>query len=445
MAITAAGAGSGLDIENIVRQLMTLERRPLDLLEQKEKDTQAQVSAYGTLKSAISTFQDAMKKLGTLEAFRTYATASSDEDVITATADADAAAGVYNLAVTRLAQNHKMGSEEFAETDMFGGKKNDALSLAVGAESITIDLSSGKTLAEVRDAINSAADNPGVTATILNTGDGNQRLILTADDSGFEKHIELSYGGTIKANTLGFATTNQDGQGNTLTDLADLDASYSIDGFALTSATNTIGTVIDGLSFELKGVGAANLNVSRDLETVEASAQEFVDAYNALLKTVKDLQGDELKGDSSLRGVLGQLRGVLNAGAGGLLGTFTSLSQVGIKSDAKTGEFVFNSADFKDALALDFSAVSELFANDDQGFAFRFEKLADRLLEQDGFIDLRVDSLNDRIRRFQTDQERMEWRLEVKEKALRAQYSALDSLVGSLQATSNFLFAQLGA
>ena len=56
-----------------------------------------------------------------------------------------------------------------------------------------------------------------------------------------------------------------------------------------------------------------------------------------------------------------------------------------------------------------------------------------------------MDSLNDRIRRFQTDQERMEWRLEVKEKALRAQYSALDTLVGNLQATSNFLFAQLGA
>ena len=108
MAITAAGAGSGLDIENIVSQLMTLERRPLVLLQGKTSDTQAQISSYGTLKSAISTFQDAMKDLSTRDAFRKFTSTSSDEDVTVATADADAAAGIYNVDVARLAQNHKM-------------------------------------------------------------------------------------------------------------------------------------------------------------------------------------------------------------------------------------------------------------------------------------------------------------------------------------------------
>lgn len=445
MAITAAGAGSGLDIENIVRQLMTLERRPLNLLEQKEKDTQAQVSAYGTLKSAISTFQDAMAKLGTADKFRVFSPSNSNEEVLGASADSKAAAGIYSVEVQRLAQNHKLGSAQALSTDTFGGTAGDAITLTVGGDSTTVDLSSAMTLSELRDAINSAPDNPGVTATILNMGDDQQHLILTSDESGYDQRVELSYAGTLDANTLGLATINRDATDQPMADLLELDAQLSIDGYALTVPSNSVSGVLDGLTLDLKDVGSSTLKIERDLETVEASAQEFVDAYNALLKTVKDLQGDELKGDSSLRGVLGQLRGVLNAGAGGLTGTFTALSQVGIKSDAKTGEFVFNSADFKDALELDFSAVSELFANDDQGFAFRFEKLADRLLEQDGFIDLRVDTLNDRIRRFQTDQERMEWRLEVKEKALRAQYSALDSLVGSLQATSNFLFAQLGA
>jgi len=445
MAITAAGAGSGLDIENIVRQLMTLERRPLDLLEQKEKDTQAQVSAYGTLKSAISTFQDAMAKLGTADKFRVFSPSNSNEEVLGATADSKAAAGIYNVEVRRLAQNHKLGSAQAAATDTFGGGAGDAITLTVGGASATIDLSSAMTLGELRDAINSAPDNPGVTATILNLGDGQQHLILTSEESGYDQRIELSYGGALDANTLGLTTINRDAADQPMTDLLELDAQLSIDGYALTVPGNTVSGVLDGLTLDLKDVGSSTLKIERDLETVEASAQEFVDAYNALLKTIRDLQGDELSGDSSLRNIARDLRGVLNSGAGGLTGIFTSLSQVGIKSDPKTGEFVFNSADFREALELDFSAVSELFANDDQGFAFRFERLADRLLEQDGFIDLRVDSLNDRIRRFQTDQERMEWRLEVKEKALRAQYSALDTLVGNLQATSNFLFAQLGA
>ncbi|MCW9077765.1 MAG: flagellar filament capping protein FliD, partial [Gammaproteobacteria bacterium] len=75
-----------------------------------------------------------------------------------------------------------------------------------------------------------------------------------------------------------------------------------------------------------------------------------------------------------------------------------------------------------------------------QGVAFRFDQLADFLLDDDGLIDGRVDGFNDRIRRLENDEANMERRLELKEASLRAQYSALDSLVGSLQSTSNFLF-----
>ena len=103
MAITVAGVGSGLDIEGIVSQLMNLERQPLVALQKKTSDTKAQISSYGTLKSAMSSFQDAMKDLGTLDAFRKFATNSSDEGVMTATADADGAAGIYNIDVSRLA------------------------------------------------------------------------------------------------------------------------------------------------------------------------------------------------------------------------------------------------------------------------------------------------------------------------------------------------------
>ena len=93
MAITAAGVGSGIDIESIVSQLMTLERQPLVALQRRESDTRAQISAYGSLKSALSSFQSAMKNLSKLDAFRIFESTSSDEKVMTATADADAAAG----------------------------------------------------------------------------------------------------------------------------------------------------------------------------------------------------------------------------------------------------------------------------------------------------------------------------------------------------------------
>lgn len=444
MAITASGIGSGLDIESIVSQLMSLERRPLFALEDRESEIQAQLSAYGRLKSSVSTFQDAMKDLASADKFRIFTSASSDEDVLTATADSDAAAGTYSLQIDRLAQNHKLGSDEFADTDTFGGTAGDTLNLTVGTDTLAVDLSTAKTLSEIRDAINADSNNPGVTATILNTGTGTQRLVLTADESGYDTRVQLSYGGTIGAGTFNLATVNQDALGATLVDLTELDASFSVDGFALTSSSNNVTGVIDGLTLELKQTGSANLTLTRDTEKITESAQAFVDAYNALHSTMASMRNGNLSGDSTILSIQGQLRSVINAPPVGLTGSFNALSNVGITTDSKSGNLVFNETDFQDALDTDFSSVSELFSHDDQGYAFRFEALADSLLDTDGLIDSREDGLNTRIRDVQDDQLDLEYQLELKEKALRSQYAALDGLLGSLNNTSQFLFQQLG-
>ena len=445
MAITAAGVGSGLDIENIISQLMSLERQPLVALERRESATRAQISAYGTLKSAVSTFQGAMKDLSSLDAFKIFQSESSDEDVMTATADSAAAGGIYNLDVTRLAQNHKMGSDQFAKTDTFGGGASDALTLTVGTDTATIDLSAAQTLEGVRDAINSATDNPGVTATILNVSDTDQRLILTADESGYEDRVQVGFAGAISAATFNFANVNQDSLGATITDLTQLDAAYSIDGFALTSASNNISSVIDGLNIELKGEGAATLNVSRDTAAIEESAQAFVDAYNTVFSTVDTLRADDLSGDSTLLSVTRLMRRTINTLPTGLNGSYSALSELGIKTDRDTGQLTFNKSEFGTALDTDFASVAQVFANDDQGYAFRFDALAESILESDGVIDSRVDGLNLRVSRLESDQADMERRLDLRELGLRRQYTALDQLVGTLQSTSAFLLQNFSA
>lgn len=445
MAITAAGVGSGLDIENIVSQLMTLERQPLVALQRRESDTRAQISAYGSLKSAVSSFQDAMKDLSTLDAFRVFNSESSDEAVMTAEADADAAGGIYNLEVSRLAQNHKMGSAQFGETATFGGTAGDAMTLTVGSDSTTIDLSTAQTLTEVRDAINSASDNPGVTATLINVGGGNQHLVLTADESGFEDRVQVAYGGSLSDTTFNFSTRNEDSAGATLTDLTHLDAAFSIDGFDIVSATNSVSTVVDGLNIQLKGEGSATLAVNRDTAAIEESAKTFVDAYNNVFSTIDALQEGELSGDSTLLSVERLMRGILNTAPTGLTGAYSALSEVGIKTDRDSGLLTLNSSEFTEALDTDFAGLAQLFANDDQGYAFRFDALADSILEEDGVIDSREDGLNTRVRRLEDDQAELERRLDLREAALRKEYAALDQLVGSLQSTSTFLLQNFSA
>lgn len=445
MAITAAGVGSGLDIESIVSQLMTLERQPIVSLQSKISDTKAEISSYGTLKSTLSTFQDKMKELGSLDAFRKFTSVSSDEDVLTASTMSSAASGSYNIDVTRLAQNHKQGSNEFADTDTFGGGAGDALTLSVGGNSTTVDLSGAQTLLQIRDAINSASDNPGVQATILNTGGGNQRLILTASESGYEGRVDVSYGGSIGAGTFGFSAINTDSNGVAISNLAELDAEFSVEGYALTASSNSVSDAIDGTTFELKGIGSSTLTLDRDTESIEASAKAFVDAYNEVVNTVNNLRGDGLSSSPVLTGVTRAMRSVLNTAPTGLTGTFSSLSELGISTNAKTGELEFNSDDFNDALNADFASVADVFADDDQGFAFRLDAMMDFYLDSDGPVDGRVDSLNDRVRSMENRVDTLEGRMILKEQALRSQYAALDSLIGSLQSTGNYLVSALSS
>jgi flagellar hook-associated protein 2 len=408
MAITAAGVGSGLDIEAIIGQLMQLERRPLQALERRESEHRAELSAFGRLKSSISSFQSAMEGLATLDQFRVFSTRSSNDQVLAATADDSAARGTYGVEVLRLAQHHKVGTAELASDATFGSA-GDALTLEVGGASMTLEFAGAMTLGEIRDAVNGADDNPGVTASILNTGPGLQRLVLTSAEPGSGHQISLSYAGSIDGNPFGFATANRDAQGNPLADLSDLDAELTVDGFPIVSGSNRAAGVIDGLTLELREVGRADLTVQRDTEAITQAAQAFVDAYNELQGTIKDLKAKELSGDGTLRSVQSHLRDVLNHPPSGVDALYTSLGELGITTQ-KDGTLSFDAADFQTALDQDFSGVAQLFANDDQGYAFRLAAVAGDLLGNDGMIEAREDSINDRIVALEDKQANFEYR-----------------------------------
>jgi len=205
--LSAAGIGSGLDVDSIVSQLMAFERRPLVTLQNQLTDIDAKVSAYGELKSALSTFQTAMQGLSTPAALKVFTTTSGNDNVFTASATNTAAASTFQIDVVRLAERHKFASAEMLDTDTIGGKNNDELNIQVGSDSanvLSVDLSTASTLGDIRAAINTDAANPGVTATLVFGNNGNQKLVLTARDSGADNALTLSYKGRVGAADFGF-------------------------------------------------------------------------------------------------------------------------------------------------------------------------------------------------------------------------------------------------
>lgn len=437
--ISAPGVGSGLDVNSIVTQLMEIERQPLNRLESDKRGLEAQLSAFGRLKSALTTFQDALDDLKSLDAFEVYKAESSDETAFTATANSSAATGFNDIQVVRLAEAHKMGSVSIPDTGTTAlGSGGDQMTITVNGTSFSVD-GGGMTLSQLRDAINDAPDNVGVSATIISENSGSHRLVLTSTETGNENAMSLSFTGSLGAD-LGLTDINVP---------TDLDAELLVDGlYTITRSSNTIDDAIAGITLNLLGETAGNvqLNVSRDTDSVTESVQAFVDAFNELKTTFDSLagEGDDLEADSTLRSIENQVQGIFNTVPSGLTASFSYLSEVGV-SFQRDGTLSLDSDDLESAINADFAGMAELFAHDDQGYLFRLDGLIDRFVQAEGLIDVRQDGLNSRIDVTEQRIADMEYRLEIREQRLRNQFTLLDTLMGELQSTSAFLSQQLAA
>lgn len=388
--ITSAGIGSGLDVAGLVKQLVAAESQPLTVLDRKEALIQAKLSAYGSFKSALSSFQSAMSGLANLSKFQTFKATSADPSVVTSSAAFNAVPGSYGIEVSLLAQANKLRSKTFADvtssigtgtlTFQFG--KVSGTSFTVNSEktaqSVTISAAQNS-VSGIRDAVNAA--NIGITAAILNDGTGN-RLVFTSKDTGENNSLKVTVADTSDASNtddvglsqLAYDVAGTAGNGKNLTEsIAGQNASLKVDGITISKASNSVTDVIQGVTLNLLKPSAAGVAttvvVARDVDAVKTSINAFVKAYNDINKTVKDLtsynaetkQGSILQGDASAVSVLAQIRKTLNSTLTGLGGTYTVLSQVGI-SFQKDGTLLLDATKLQKAVDTNFNDIAGLFA-----------------------------------------------------------------------------------
>jgi flagellar hook-associated protein 2 len=445
--ISSLGVGTGLDLESIVTGLMDLERQPLTRLESKQNIISAQISAYGSFKSKLDSFQTAMASLASASSFKVFQANSQDEDLFTATSTSAASAGSYDINVTQIASRDKLASSAYTDYNTTVGE--GTLSISVGGESfdVTID-SSNSSLAGIRTAINNASDNTGVTASII-TDDSGARLVLTSNETGTENAISVSVSGdgdgnNTDASGLSAFVYSSGGTQNLTSISSAKDAIVEIDGFTVTSSSNAIANAIDGVTLNVKDVGSSTLEITRNDEAILESVNEFASAYNALMTEIKSQRSGQLEADSTLLTIERQVRDVFNSGASITGSSFSYLVEAGISFD-KDGVMTVDENKVNEVLSSDFNSFANLFSAEGEGFANRLESLADTWLQTDGLIDSKEEGLNSRLRRMDTQKDQMESRLEMTEARLRAQYSAMDTLVSSLQSQGNYLISQLSA
>lgn len=387
MALASSGIGSGLDINNIVSQLMALEQRPLTALATTEAKHQAKLSGYGSLKGALSTFQTAVAALAAPSKFTTLKASVADTTIATVSAAPTAAAGSYSLEVQSLAQSQKLKSSAFVDvgaaigtgklTFSFGTYNADTFTLNPEKASVEVTIAAGQnSLTGIRDAINAA--KAGVTAGIVNDGTG-YRLTIASNSTGVANAIRITVADDDTTHTdtsglsqLAFDARTLSGVTNLTQSVAAANALVVIDGISVSKATNTITDAIEGLTINLLKTNTGStttLSAVRDTPGIQAAVQSFVKAYNDLYKTITDLtkvdvetkKGSMLTGDATVRDVQNQIRAAFNKALPGGGGGLTALADIGITFQ-KDGTLKLDAAKLSTIINDASKDVSTLFA-----------------------------------------------------------------------------------
>jgi len=376
-SITSPGIGSGLDVAGLVNKLVAAEGEPaVNRLNTREAKLQAQLSALGSVKSALSTFKGALANLNNISSFQKRTATSSNTELFSVAVAGKPVAGSYEVEVKQLAQTHKLASAAFDEASSAVG--TGTLTFQFGdptkpAQTVTIT-DENNSLTGVRDAVNAA--NIGVRASIVNGDDGFQ-LVFSAENSGADNSLRISVeespadGSNTDMSGLSRLAYNADAYNMTQTAEAK-NAEVYIDGIKVSSATNTVSDAISGLTLSLKKAEEgtkATLNVALDKNSATTAVEGFVNAFNSLVGTFNQLSGYNaetkqagiLIGDSSLRGVLSQLRNVLSSPVSGLDGTYRALADLGIKTQAD-GTLELDKTKLTAALNSNFDDIGRLFA-----------------------------------------------------------------------------------
>ncbi len=394
MDLSSPGIGSNLDVNGIVSKLMSLEQKPLVALAQREASFQAKLSAIGSLKGALSSFQSSVKGLSDISKFQALRVTPADTTIVSASAAATAMPGTYALEVTKLAQAQKLASAGQASAsavigngtltfdfgtilggtfDPVAGKYTGAAftSNGSGVKTVTID-ATGNTLSGIRDAINKA--NIGVSATIVNDGSASpNRLVLTEASTGKTNSVKISVTGDAALSGLLAHDPGAAPAGQALSETVTAqNADIKVDGIAASKSSNMITDVIPGVTLNLLKTNAGsptNVSVARDTASVITAVNQFVSAYNLVNSTLNELsaynpttkQGAVLNGDSAVRNIQSQIRGILNTPVAGGAGIFTQLSEIGVTVQ-KDGTLAADSTKLQAAVDKNFNDIAGLFA-----------------------------------------------------------------------------------
>lgn len=435
-SILSGVTNSQLDVNTLVSALVTgATAAQSTTIAIAANSDNTQLSALGTMQSSMSNLLNSLSGLSDGSAFTQLSAAMSGSG-ITATTTTSAAAGSYSISVQQIATANQISSKAYAANATLG---TGNLNITVGSSTMTVALSSSNnTLAGIASAINSATNNPGVTASVV-TGTDGQHLVLTSTQTGAANAVTVSADPTVDS---GMATAN-------FTQVtAGQDAKLTVSGTSVDSASNNVTTAMSGVTLSLTSAAVGTtqtLSVATNTSSIVTAVQNFTTAYNSWISTVQSLSSynstsktaGPLLGDAMLNSAVNGIASIMASGI--TVGSTTySLAQLGVNLN-DDGTVTLSSSTLQSTLAATPSLVSNTF-NGTNGIG---EQLSSFISSYTTAVTGQIAQRNSTLQSDLTTQQQAQQSLAAYQASLTSQYQAeftqLNAIMSQTQSNTTYL------
>lgn len=456
-SISSLGIGSGLDLASILDSLQASEKSALTPISTQQSSYTAKLSAYGTMKSALTTFQTANTALNNADLFSSTKTTSSST-AFSATTAAGAVAGKYTVSVSQLAAAQTLTSavQTSNTTALATSDSTITIQQANGKDPVTVSVSAANSsLTGIRDAINKS--DAGVTASIIKVSDGSYRLSMTSDDTGTDNAMTLSVTGDSALQSM----LNYDGSStsNMTQSVEAKNAQLTVNNVAIESSSNTISDALEGITLNLSDVTTGNqtLTITKDTSKASSAVSAWVTAYNTLQDSfasltkytavdagtdAQDTSNGALLGDSTLRTIQSQLKSMLtNAQSSS---TYKTLAQIGVTTDPTSGQLELDSDKLTTALTDNPDGVKAMIVGDGKttGIATTIGNNITSWLSSTGIVQAATDGVSKTLNNLTQKYNEASTRIDDTIARYKTQFTALDVMINKLNSTSSYLTSQ---
>ena len=445
--------GNGIDVKSIVNQILNQQTGPLTAWQNEQTDLSTQAGLLAGINNNLTSLASAVVALANPTGpLASQSATSSDTSILTASAQTTAAAGTHQIVVSKLATTGTLYTDPLQDGNtsfLASGTTTGDIQLQVGGASgttydIVITQGSNDTVSTLASYIN--AQNWGVTANVVTDANG-ARLALYSQSPGTPGAMSV---------------TSNDTSLNFNAPVGGTNASLTVDGVPISSATNTVTCVISGVTLNLASTDSGapvQVTVGPDTAQATTAINNFVNAYNAVVNnlntqfTVNPATNNEgpLGGDSFLRSLQSSL---LNDVTYSMTGAseLVNLAALGIDMN-NDGTLTVNQVatdthpSLANVLATNPSAVQSFFQNaSGAGFAQDFNNdLVDLTDVTDGILNVDIAGNKAQQKALATQITNLQDRLAAQQAMLTRQYALVNATLEAYPSLLYTVTAMLGA